>query len=142
MRSTTLKLKDASARAKFDELAGGADIFFANRRFDYLGRYGLTAEEMCAARPGLIHTNAYYCNPPGQPWDNRVGFDVSTGFAMGLDCLEGTDAQPAFPPIFVVQRLCRKLAGGDSARSRRSSAARPKAAATRSLCLCAARHCG
>ncbi len=102
MRSTTLKLKDATARAKFDELAGGADIFFANRRFDYLGRYGLTAEEMCAARPGLIHTNAYYCNPPGQPWDNRVGFDVSTGFAMGLDCLEGTDEQPAFPPIFVV----------------------------------------
>jgi crotonobetainyl-CoA:carnitine CoA-transferase CaiB-like acyl-CoA transferase len=102
MRSTTLRLKHAPARAKFDELAKGADIFFANRRFDYLGRYGLTAEEMCGANPGLIHTNAYYCNPPGRPWDDRVGFDVSSGFAMGLDCLEGTDAKPAFPPIFVV----------------------------------------
>ena len=102
MRSTTLRLKDAQARAKFDELAKGADIFFANRRFDYLGRYGLTAEEMCAANPGLIHTNAYYCNPPGHPWDDRVGFDVSSGFAMGLDCLEGSDEKPEFPPIFVV----------------------------------------
>lgn len=102
MRSTTLNMKEAAARARFDRLAAGADIFFANRRFDYLGRHGLTAEEMCAANPGLIHTNAYYCNPPGHPWDNRVGFDVSSGFALGLDCLEGSDDKPEFPPIFVV----------------------------------------
>ena len=102
VRSTTLRLKDAPARARFDALAAGADIFFANRRFDYLTRYGLTAEEMCAAHPGLIHTNAIYCNPPGKPWDNRVGFDVSSGFALGLDCLEGSDEKPEFPPIFVV----------------------------------------
>lgn len=102
MRSATLKLKDPSARAKFHELASGADIFFANRRFDYLARQGLTAEEMCAANPGLIHVNVLYCNPPGHPWSDRVGFDVSSGFAMGLDCLEGSDEKPEFPPIFVV----------------------------------------
>lgn len=102
MRSATLRLHDAPARAKFMELAAGADIFFANRRFDYLARHGLTAEEMCAANPGLIHTNVLYCNPPGHPWSDRVGFDVSSGFAMGLDCLEGSDEKPEFPPIFVV----------------------------------------
>lgn len=102
MRSTTLKLKDASARAKFHELAADADIFFANRRFDYLTRLGLSAQEMCANHPGLIHTNLLYCNPPGHPWDDRVGFDVSSGFAMGMDCLEGTKEKPEFPPIFVV----------------------------------------
>ncbi len=102
MRSTTLKLKDEAARARFMALMAGADIFFANRRFDYLDRYGLTADALCADHPGLIHTNVLYCNPPGQPWSDRVGFDVSSGFAMGLDCLEGSDEKPAFPPIFVV----------------------------------------
>lgn len=102
MRSTTLRLRDAPARQTFNALAGSADIFFSNRRFDYLARYGLTAEEMCGAHPGLIHTNVLYCNPPGHPWSDRVGFDVSSGFAMGLDCLEGTDEKPEFPSIFVV----------------------------------------
>jgi crotonobetainyl-CoA:carnitine CoA-transferase CaiB-like acyl-CoA transferase len=102
MRSTTLKLRDAAAKAEFHELARGADIFLANRRFDYLSRHSLTAEEMCAANPGLIHANILYCNECGKPWDDRVGFDVSSGLAMGLDCLEGTDEKPEFPPIFVV----------------------------------------
>lgn len=102
MRSTTLNLKDAGGRTRFLQLMSGADIFFANRRFDYLARYGLTAEDLCTAFPGLIHTNVLYCNPPGKPWSDRVGFDVSSGFAMGLDCLEGTNEKPDFPPIFVV----------------------------------------
>jgi crotonobetainyl-CoA:carnitine CoA-transferase CaiB-like acyl-CoA transferase len=102
MRSTTLRLKDTPARGTFMALAKGADIFFSNRRFDYLARHGLTAEELCEASPGLIHTNVLYCNPPGHPWADRVGFDVSSGFAMGLDCLEGSDDKPEFPPIFVV----------------------------------------
>ncbi|WCM19756.1 CoA transferase [Paraburkholderia bryophila] len=102
MRSTTLLLSETGARAKFLELMSGADIFFANRRFDYLARHGLTAEEACHANPGLIHTNVLYCNAPGQPWSDRVGFDVTSGFAMGLDCLEGSYEKPEFPPIFVV----------------------------------------
>lgn len=102
MRSTTLQLKDADARAKFLQLMSGADIFFANRRFDYLDRYGITAEEMCESNPGLIHTNVLYCNAPGKPWSDRVGFDVTSGFAMGLDYLEGSPEKPEFPPIFVV----------------------------------------
>lgn len=102
MRSATLKITDAPARAKFDALAKTADVFFANRRYDYLERHGLTAEEMAAANPNLVHTNVIYGNTIGLPWGDRVGFDVSTGFALGLDCLEGTDEKPEFPPIFVV----------------------------------------
>jgi crotonobetainyl-CoA:carnitine CoA-transferase CaiB-like acyl-CoA transferase len=102
MRSTTLSLKAPASRAKFLELMSGADVFFSNRRFDYLARYGLTAEEMCAANPGLIHTNVLFCNAPGHPWSDRVGFDVSLGFALGLDTLEGTDEKPEFPSIYVV----------------------------------------
>ena len=102
MRSTTLNLKAPATRSKFLELMSGADIFFHNRRFDYMARYGLTAEEMCAANPGLIHTNVLYCNAPGHPWSDRVGFDISAGFSLGLDCLEGTAEKPEFPSIFVV----------------------------------------
>lgn len=102
LRSTTLKLTEPKARSTFDNLAKSADVFFSNRRFDYLQRHHLTAEEMSAGNDGLIHTSVIYGNEPGLPWDNRVGFDVSTGFALGLDCLEGTDEKPEFPPIFVV----------------------------------------
>jgi len=31
------------------------DVFFANKRPGYLERNGLTAEELCATKPGLIH---------------------------------------------------------------------------------------
>jgi crotonobetainyl-CoA:carnitine CoA-transferase CaiB-like acyl-CoA transferase len=102
MRSTTLSLKAPGSRSKFLELMSGADIFFHNRRFDYLARYGLTAEEMCAANPGLIHTNVLYCNEPGHPWSDRVGFDITLGFALGLNSLEGTEDKPESPSIFVV----------------------------------------
>ena len=101
MRSTTLRIKNADARAKFMDLMKGADIFFSNRRAGYLNRYDLTAETLCETFPGLIHTSVIYANDKG-PWSNRVGFDVSTGLAMGLDCLEGTDDKPEQPPFRVV----------------------------------------
>ncbi|MDF2514938.1 MAG: carnitine dehydratase [Sphingobacterium sp.] len=102
MRSATLRIKDAPARAKFMELLGGADVFFANRRHDYLKRHNLTADELCKTHPGLIQANILYCNEPGHPWSDRVGFDVSTGMAMGLNSLEGTDEKPQPPCIQVV----------------------------------------
>jgi crotonobetainyl-CoA:carnitine CoA-transferase CaiB-like acyl-CoA transferase len=101
MRSTTLRIKEESARSRFMELMNDADIFFSNRRSGYLDRYDLGAEALCKTNPGLIHASVFYANDVG-PWSDRVGFDVSTGMAMGLDCLEGTDDKPAPPPILVV----------------------------------------
>jgi crotonobetainyl-CoA:carnitine CoA-transferase CaiB-like acyl-CoA transferase len=101
MRSTTLRIKDADARAKFMELMKDADVFFSNRRPGYLDRHDLSAETLCKTYPGLVHTSVLYANDVG-PWSNRVGFDVSTGVALGLHCLEGTDDKPAPPPISVV----------------------------------------
>ena len=100
-RSATLRIKDADARARFMALMGGADIFYSNRRPGYLERHGLTADALCKAFPGLIHTQVVYANEQG-PWSDRVGFDVSTGVTMGLFCLEGSDDKPAPPPIKVV----------------------------------------
>src|SRR5208282_3789015 len=93
-RSTMLRIKDDDARAKFMELMSGADVFYSNRRPGYLDRHALGAEELCTKFPGLIHTAAIYANDKGA-WSERVGFDVSTGMALGLDCLEGTDEKPS-----------------------------------------------
>ncbi|HEY0801749.1 MAG TPA: CoA transferase [Steroidobacteraceae bacterium] len=100
-RSTMLRIKDADARAKFMALLSGADVFYSNRRSGYLDRHGLSPEELGGKFPGLIHAAVRYANESG-PWSDRVGFDVSTGMAMGLDCLEGTDEKPEHPPIGVV----------------------------------------
>lgn len=100
-RSAMLRIKDAAARAKLLELMAGADIFYSNRRAGYLARHGLGAEELGSAYPGLIHASIVYCNETG-PWSDRVGFDVSTGVAMGLHCLEGSDEKPEHPSISVV----------------------------------------
>jgi len=100
-RSTWLRIKDAEARAKFMALMGGADIFYSNRRSGYLSRHDLTAEALGTKFPGLIHASVVYANEQG-PWSDRVGFDVSTGVAMGLFCLEGSDDKPMPPPIKVV----------------------------------------
>lgn len=100
-RSTMLRIKEAGARARFMELMADADIFYVNRRAGYLERHSLTAQELCARHPGLIHTSVAYATTEG-PWSDRVGFDVSTGMALGLHCLEGSDERPAHPPISVV----------------------------------------
>src|SRR6202040_3873618 len=52
MRSTLL---DGSKedRATFDRLLNDADVFFSNRRPDYLERYGLTAEELSQKKAGI-----------------------------------------------------------------------------------------
>jgi crotonobetainyl-CoA:carnitine CoA-transferase CaiB-like acyl-CoA transferase len=101
-RSTMLRIKDAEARARFMDLMGSADVFYSNRRAGYLDRHALGAEELGKSFPGLIHASVIYANDKGGEWSDRVGFDVSTGMAMGLDCLEGSDEKPDHPPIKVV----------------------------------------
>lgn len=101
MRSTTLRIKEKEARAKFLALMREADVFFSNRRGGYLARHELDAETLCRTNPGLVHASVVYANETG-PWSDRVGFDVSTGMALGLGCLEGTDDKPLQPPIRVV----------------------------------------
>ena len=70
MRSTIL---DGSKedRARFDHLLKDADVFFANKRPGYLERNGLTAEELCAKKPGLIHAKVR------PPWRHRAVVEPS-----------------------------------------------------------------
>jgi crotonobetainyl-CoA:carnitine CoA-transferase CaiB-like acyl-CoA transferase len=106
MRQLILDYSKAD-RAKIDHLLKDADVFFANKRPGYLERNGLDAEELCAKKPGLIHTRVVLHGDKG-PWKNRPGFDEIGGAVSGLFTLEGTPANPKSPPIIP---LCDNVVG-------------------------------
>src|SRR6266404_171484 len=100
MRSTLL---DGSKedRAKFDRLLKNADVFFSNRRPGYLERYGLTAGELSAKKPGLVHATVVLHGEKG-PWANRPGFDEIGATVTGLFCVEGEPGKPKQPPVIPI----------------------------------------
>jgi crotonobetainyl-CoA:carnitine CoA-transferase CaiB-like acyl-CoA transferase len=101
MRSAKLDQHTPEGKAKIRELLKDADIFFGNRRQGYLEKLGLSAEEVAAIKPGIIYVTVSLFGEDG-PWSNRVGFDFSAGAVVGINTLEGTIEEPAYPPIHVI----------------------------------------
>jgi hypothetical protein len=101
MRSSILDFHEQADLKTFNDLLNDADVFFSNRRPGYQERYGLTAEELCSRRPGLIHAKITLHGETG-PWSNRTGFDEVAGAVTGVFALEGTPNNPRLPPIHVV----------------------------------------
>jgi crotonobetainyl-CoA:carnitine CoA-transferase CaiB-like acyl-CoA transferase len=97
MRSTILD-SSKEDRATFERLLKDADVFFANKRPGFLDRNGLSAEELCEKKPGLIHASVVLHGEKG-PWSNRLGFDEIGAAVSGLFCIEGTPSKPKQPPI-------------------------------------------
>jgi CoA-transferase family III len=106
MRSTILDGSNEDG-AKFDRLLKDADVFFSNRRPGYLEKYGLTAEELSAKKPGLIHAKVVLHGEQG-PWSNWVGFDEIGAAVAGVFANEGTLTQPSSPPIIPI---CDNIVG-------------------------------
>jgi hypothetical protein len=106
MRSTILD-SSKEDRVKFDRLLNDADVFFSNRRPGYLERNGLTAEELSAKKPGLIHASVALNGEQG-PWSNWVGFDELAATVTGAFVNEGTLAQPRVPEI---RSICDNVTG-------------------------------
>jgi len=106
MRSTILD-DTKEDRAKFDGLLKDADVFFSNRRPGYLEKYGLTAEELSAKKPGLIHAKVVLHGEQG-PWSNWVGFDEIGAAVAGVFANEGTLSEPSSPPIIPI---CDNIVG-------------------------------
>lgn len=100
MRSAYLGDSDAD-RERLDQLLADADVFFANRHPGYLAQKGLTAEELSAKHPGLIHAEVNLHGPSG-PWMHRPGFDEIGACVSGLFALEGTLENPKQPPMLPV----------------------------------------
>ena len=101
MRSAKLDLSSAAGKNQMAELLKDADVFFANRRVGYLEKYGLSAEEVAAIKPGIIHATVSLYGHEG-PWAKRGGFDISAGAATGVMALEGSLEEPKLPAIMVV----------------------------------------
>jgi crotonobetainyl-CoA:carnitine CoA-transferase CaiB-like acyl-CoA transferase len=100
-RSSTLDIAEPGGMALFKSLLARADVFFANRRPGYLGKYGLTAQELAEIRPGLIHVDMSLYGWSG-PWAGRTGFDQNAGGVTGVLAREGTPERPKLTEIFVV----------------------------------------
>lgn len=97
MRSTILG-SSAEDRAQFHKLLQDTDIFFANKRPNFLEQHGLDAAELCARKPGLIHATVVLHGDSG-PWAGRPGFDMHGAAVAGVYPLEGTPALPSLAPI-------------------------------------------
>ncbi|RZU46403.1 CoA transferase family III [Streptomyces sp. BK022] len=91
----------AEDRERLDQLLADADVFFSNRHPGYLAREGLTAEDLAARHPGLIHAEVTLHGPAG-PWMNRPGFDEIGACVSGIFALEGTLEDPSQPPILPI----------------------------------------
>ncbi|RYY93529.1 MAG: carnitine dehydratase [Comamonadaceae bacterium] len=101
VRSTLIDVADGAGHARMQTLLRGADVFYANRRKGFLDRYGLSAEQAAAARPGIVHASISLHGETG-PWADRPGFDQTAGCVTGVMTVEGTPAAPKLPSIMVV----------------------------------------
>jgi crotonobetainyl-CoA:carnitine CoA-transferase CaiB-like acyl-CoA transferase len=88
-------------RKRFDQLLADADVFFSSRHPGYLAQHGLTAEELSAKWPGLIHAQVSVHGPSG-PWAYRPGFDEIGACVSGIFALEGSLENPKQPPMLPI----------------------------------------
>lgn len=97
-RSTALDLADRHDRAVFEELLAAADVVVTGYRPQALARYGLSADELTARRPGLIVAELSAWGFDG-PWAGRRGFDSLVQAACGIALLEASpDGRPGALP--------------------------------------------
>ncbi len=101
MRSTTNPLSIPAGKHVFDGPLNTADIFFANRRAQYLEHYNLTAAELCGRHPGLVHVQIVLHGSTG-PWADRISFGESAGAVTGFNFVEESEPEPRLSVAKVV----------------------------------------
>ncbi|MCG0284572.1 CaiB/BaiF CoA-transferase family protein [Streptomyces sp. PSAA01] len=106
-RSLTLDLKHPEGQAVALELIGRCDIVLENFRPGTLERWGLGAEQMRAANPGLIVTRISGYGQTG-PYRDRPGFG---GVAEAIGGLRHLTGYPDRPPTRVGISLADSVAG-------------------------------
>ncbi|MFF8195997.1 CoA transferase [Streptomyces bobili] len=94
-RSATLDL--GAGRRTFEELLAAADVVVTGYRPGALDRFGLSARELTARRPGLVVAQLSAWGAYG-PWAGRRGFDSLVQAATGIAAVEGTPEQPGALP--------------------------------------------
>jgi crotonobetainyl-CoA:carnitine CoA-transferase CaiB-like acyl-CoA transferase len=100
-RSAYLDLADRQDNETCKKLAHSADVVVDNFRGRKLAKFGLSPEELAAARPGIIVVSVR-CYGWDGPWFDRGGFDMLGTAASGLAMLEGVNGVPSMPPTGLI----------------------------------------
>lgn len=100
-RSAYVDLDSPSGKERAEALLAGAAVVVNNHRVGSLERRGLDPHELARRHPGLVYVSVS-CYGSGGPWARRGGFDMNGSAASGLMTLEGSEAEPRFPPTFLV----------------------------------------
>ncbi len=105
-RSVTLDLSSERGRQLFADLAAGAHVVIENFSPRVMDNFGLTAEVLRSANPGLVVARmpAFGLD---SPWRDRVGFAPTMEQIAGLAWVTGT---PEAPPV-TPRGACDPLAG-------------------------------
>lgn len=105
-RSVTLDLGSPEGRRLFMELAAGADVVIENFSPRVMDQFGLTADVLLEANPGLVVARMPAFGLAG-PWRERVGFAPTMEQIAGLAWVTGL---PEAPPV-TPRGACDPLAG-------------------------------
>lgn len=104
-RSVVLDLKSDAGRAAFGRLVDHADVLLHNMRPRAAERLGITASELLARKPSLIHCATIGFGSDG-PYADRPAYDDIIQAAAGLASLPGEyGEQPAFVPSIVADKI-------------------------------------
>lgn len=98
-RNAFCDLRNAEGKARFDELLAGADIVIHSYR--NLARFGLDAQQLAAAHPGIVFADVHGWGDRG-PWADRGGFDQLACSATGFALEEGGGNGAALPPTYLL----------------------------------------
>ena len=104
-RSIALDLKHPDGKAVLQRLVRIADVLVSNIRPAGLARLGFSYEDCKALNPKLIYASATGFGQDG-PWRARPAFDEIIQAASGFASALGTQAEPAFVPSLVADKLC------------------------------------
>lgn len=95
-RSARLDLRTRAGRERLWQLVAQADVFLQSYRPGALARQGFSAEELAAARPGIVVAELDAYGWQG-PWAGRRGFDSLVQMASGIAAETAVDAPRPLP---------------------------------------------
>ena len=104
-RSIAIDLKHPDGKTVVQRLLRTADVLISNIRPAGLARLGFSYEDCKALNPQLIYASATGFGQDG-PWRARPAFDEIIQAASGFASALGTEAEPAFVPSLVADKLC------------------------------------
>jgi crotonobetainyl-CoA:carnitine CoA-transferase CaiB-like acyl-CoA transferase len=102
--STSLDLREPSARETLTALVSDADIFVQGYRPGAIAAYGFGPQEVAKLRPGIIYVSLCAYGHEG-PWAKRRGFDSLVQTASGLNDAEAKAFGSSEPKALPAQEL-------------------------------------